>query len=98
MGFKLRKKNAETKKRKRKRKQQNDTEAENPFLVKTTPDFKQMISIKDKLPPDTKEEILVWKQWGFDIGISFIELQHINHDIQTLGYARTTHWFPLSKM
>ena len=60
------------------------------------PDKIKFYSIKDKLPPDKPINILYYDPlFGYQINLSAIVLQHIHHDISTLGFSRTTHWASL---
>jgi len=60
--------------------------------------FKHMISVSE-LPPETQDPILVYySDWGFDVRVSYVTRQHVQHDIKTLGFSRITHWYPLNDM
>lgn len=55
----------------------------------------EWISIKDELPPETIDKIsTVECLFGIEDheDIAVIALQHIHHDIGTLGFSRVTHW------
>lgn len=61
--------------------------------------FKLMIPVSEKLPPDTREQIITYHpEWGFDLGIGFIIRQHLKHDNYNLGFTRITHWYPTNKL
>lgn len=73
---------------------------------KGTPDFDKLdmskydkdpewISVRDQLPPETLDKIST-VDCLFEIldheDIAIITLQHIHHDISTLGFSRISHW------
>lgn len=56
----------------------------------------ELISVADKYPPDTKEQILIWEAvWGYSIYPAHIVLDHIKDDKRTLGYSRFRYWAKL---
>lgn len=94
MGFLDQTEKTEKPKKKRKRRKKSTGKALSPARS-----FKLMIPIKEKLPPDTNEQVITYGEvFGFDVRLSFGVLQHMYHDIKTLGYSRVTHWYPTKEM
>jgi hypothetical protein len=85
---------------KRKRNEKNEKNKKNAVyknyessLNKSPPNKVIFHSIKDRLPPDTGENILYFDPlFGYAINKSAIILQHIHEDIRQYQFSRTTHW------
>lgn len=93
MGF-LDKKEQNKKRKRRKRKSSEKSKVSAPVKQ-----FKHMIPVAEKLPPETNEQILVYNfNFQFDVRLAFIVRQHLIYDNTTLGYFRVTHWYPLKEM
>ena len=76
-------------KRTRKRKRSNSiSECEIPPLLTI-----KLISVKEELPPETRETILTWEpEQGHNVLPAHIARDHIIYDKEVFGYNRITYW------
>ena len=83
----------------RRRKRKRSKPEQEKIQSSCVPDFKHMISIKDKLPPDTHDPILMWgpiRNWEVNTG--FRIRQHIDYMLDNYQILAATHWYPLDRM